>query len=238
MGMPTLHANLSKNATIPSVHGGALWEDGVNKRLYLYGGETFQTGPTNFLLYSYDILNDQWDSLGPPTGPVAITPTSYGAGVSISERGEAYYYGGWFNNASVPGWTGPPQASNRMIKYTMDSNTWSNLTGPDGIKRAEGVMVFIPIADAGMLVYFGGSQDLYANGTLTPQPLDTIFLYDVANGKWYAQKTSGRTPENRRRFCAGATWAQDQSSYNMLSTPPTHPYLNLPLVLGPSVPRC
>ncbi|GAB1320960.1 Kelch repeat-containing protein [Madurella fahalii] len=213
VGMPTLHANLSKNATIPSVHGGVLWDDSVNKRLYLYGGETYQTTPTNFLLYSYDILNDQWDSLGPPTGPVSITPTSYGAGVSIPARGEAYYYGGWFNNASVPGWTGPPQASNRMIRYTMDSNTWSNLTGPDTIKRAEGVMVFIPIADAGMLVYFGGSQDL--NGTLTPQPLDTIFLYDVANGKWYTQKTSGRTPEDRRRFCAGATWAQDQSSYNI-----------------------
>ncbi|KXX75954.1 Kelch domain-containing protein 3 [Madurella mycetomatis] len=213
VGMPTLHANLSKNATIPSVHGGVLWDDSVNKRLYLYGGETHQTAPTNFLLYSYDILNDQWDSLGPPTGPVAITPTSYGAGVSIPERGEAYYYGGWFNNASIPGWTGPPQASNRMIRYTMDSNSWSNLTGPDNVKRAEGVMVFIPIADAGMLVYFGGSQDL--NGTLTPQPLDTIFLYDVANGKWYSQKTSGRTPEDRRLFCAGATWAQDQSSYNM-----------------------
>ncbi|KAK3681024.1 hypothetical protein B0T22DRAFT_388603 [Podospora appendiculata] len=214
-GMPTLNANLSKNATIPNVNGGILWEDAVNKRLYLYGGEVYQAMPTDFNLYSYDILSDDWVSFGPPTGARTIQPTSYGAGVSISWRGEAYYYGGWFNNASVPGWTGPPKASNRLIKYTMDTNTFSNLTGPDEIGRAEGTMVYIPIGDAGTLVYFGGSQDVYGNGTLTPQPLDKIFVFDVANTKWYTQSTSGRAPENRRRFCGGATWAQDQSSYNI-----------------------
>ncbi|KAK3334200.1 hypothetical protein B0T19DRAFT_354427 [Cercophora scortea] len=214
-GMPTLSANLSKNATIPNVNGGILWEDAVNKRLYLYGGEVYQAMPTDFNLYSYDILSNDWVSFGPPTGARTIQPTSYGAGVSISWRGEAYYYGGWFNNASVPGWTGPPRASNRLIKYTMDTNTFSNLTGPDDIGRAEGTMVYIPIGDAGTLIYFGGSQDLYGNSTLTPQPLDKIFVFDVANTKWYTQTTSGRAPENRRRFCGGATWAQDQSSYNV-----------------------
>ncbi|KAL2256618.1 hypothetical protein VTK26DRAFT_1396 [Humicola hyalothermophila] len=182
LGMPTLHANLSKNATIPSRSGGALWQDSVNKRLYLYGGEAYSSPPTSFRLYAYDILYDEWDSFGPPTGAAAIIPTSYGASVSIPARGEAYYYGGWHNNASVPGWTGPPQASNRLIQYTMDSNTWSNLTGPDGVGRAEGTMDFIPIGDAGMLVYFGGTRDEYQNGTLIPEPLDTIYLYDVATG--------------------------------------------------------
>ncbi|KAK4224471.1 hypothetical protein QBC38DRAFT_16208 [Podospora fimiseda] len=214
-GMPTQYANLSKNATVPSVNGGILWEDSVNKRLYLYGGESYQFSPTSFLLWAYDILKNQWDSFGPPTGRSAIVPTSYGAGVSVPDRGEAYYYGGLLNNQSVAGWSGPPQASNRMIKYDMDSNSWSDLTGPDDVKRAEGEMVYIPVGDAGMLVYFGGSRDLWGNGTFVPQPLDTIFLYDIANDKWYPQKTSGRTPEVRRRFCGGATWAQDQSSYNI-----------------------
>ncbi|KAK4163993.1 hypothetical protein QBC43DRAFT_300683 [Cladorrhinum sp. PSN259] len=214
-GMPTLYANLSKNATVPSVNGGILWEDSVNKRLYLYGGESYLNAPTSFLLWAYDILKNQWDSFGPPTGTAAIIPTSYGAGVSVPDRGEAYYYGGLFNNQSVPGWAGPPQASNRLIKYDMDANAWSNLTGPDDVKRAEGEMVYLPIGDAGMLVYFGGSRDVWGNGTLVPQPLDTIFLYDIANTKWYTQTTTGRTPEVRRRFCGGATWAQDQSSYNI-----------------------
>ncbi|KAK3374540.1 hypothetical protein B0H63DRAFT_548764 [Podospora didyma] len=214
-GMPQLYSNLSKNATIPSVNGGALWEDSVNKRLYLYGGEYYQTPPPSFSLFSYDILYDNWANLGPPRGSGTVTPSSYGAGVSISWRGEAYYYGGWFNKDSVPGWTGPPQASNRLIKYTMDSNTFSNLTGPDNVKRADGSMVFIPAGDAGMLVYFGGSMDYYGNGTITPQSMSQIFIYDIANTKWYSQTATGRVPENRRRFCSGATWSQDQSSYNI-----------------------
>jgi len=213
--MPPLYATLAKNATIPNVNGGILWPDSVNKRLYLYGGEVVGTRPSSFVLYSYDILYNQWVSFGPPGGAQTINAVSYGAGVSIPARGEAYYYGGWQSNASIPGWTGPPLATNRMVKYVMDTNSWSNITGPDEVRRAEGVMVFVPIGDAGMLVYFGGSQDLYGDGSITPQPLDKIFLYDVANAKWYTQRTTGRTPEIRRRFCAGAAWAQDQSSYNM-----------------------
>ncbi|KAM0542744.1 hypothetical protein ACHAPJ_012677 [Fusarium lateritium] len=142
-GMPPFHANLSKNDTIPSVHGGILWEDSVNKRLFLYGGEYYQKSPQSFDLYSYDILYDE----------------------------------------------------------RCRRNRWSYF--------------FIPIGDGGMLVYFGGGQDLFGNGTLTPQPLDEIFLCDVANTRWYTQKTSGDTPGNRRRFCGGATWAKDRSSYNI-----------------------
>jgi len=214
-GMPTMHSDITKNATIPSVHGGILWEDSVNKRLYLYGGEYPRAPQNGFALYSYDILYDTWTLLGPPLGSSAVTPSSYGAGVSIPWKGDAYYYGGWLNNASVPGWTGPPRASNRLIKYTMDTNTWTNLTGPDDTRRAEGAMVYIPIGDAGMLVYFGGSEDLAADGNFVPEPLSKIYLYDIANTKWYTQTATGRIPENRRRFCAGATWAPDQSSYNM-----------------------
>lgn len=66
-----------------------------------------------------------------------------------------------------------------------------------------------------MLIYFGGIQDPDANGTGTGQPMDQIFLFDVLNNKWYTQKASGAIPEMRRRFCAGVTWAVDQSSYNM-----------------------
>jgi hypothetical protein len=40
-------------------------------------------------------------------------------------------------------------------------------------------------------------------------------LYDIANSKWYSQNATGQIPEKRRRFCAGATWAADGSSYNI-----------------------
>ncbi|KAM0334351.1 hypothetical protein ACHAQA_001376 [Verticillium albo-atrum] len=214
-GMPQLHANLSKNATIPSVHGGALWGDDVNKRIFLFGGEYLQDQPSSYQLYAYDVLNDYWDDYGQPPNS-DIQSTSYGAGVSVSSRGEGYYFGGWMSNTSVPGWgDNPPVATTGLVKYSMDSNEWTNVTGPDFIGRAEGAMVYIPAGDAGMLVYLGGVQDPYQNGTATAQPMEEVFLYDVLSGKWYTQKTTGTVPEQRRRFCAGVTWADDQSSYNI-----------------------
>ena len=213
--MPQLYANLTKNTTVPSVHGGTLWADTVNKRFYLFGGEYYQQPPSQqFTLWSYDTIYDTWESFGSPPQP-GLAAISYGAGVSIPERGEGYYYGGWKSKNTVPGWTGPPVAMAGLVKYSMDSNHMSNNTGPDKIGRAEGAMVFIPIGDGGMLVYFGGVQDLHGNGTVVGQPMDKILLYDVLSSKWYTQNATGTVPQMRRRFCAGATWAPDQSSYNM-----------------------
>lgn len=214
VGMPPLYANLSKNSSIPDVSGGILWADDVNKRFYLFGGEYYQEPPTPFNMYSYDVLYNQWDSFGPPQ-QTTINPVSYGAGVAISERGLGFYYGGWMSNSSVPGWTGPPVATSNMIVYDMDQNSWTNNTGPDWVRRADGSMNYIPASDGGMLVYFGGSTDVYQNGTVEGQEMDQIFLYDVLSSKWYSQKTTGTTPQMRRRFCSGATWPKDQSSYNM-----------------------
>ncbi|CAN8096732.1 unnamed protein product [Discula destructiva] len=54
--------------------GGIIWADDVNKRFYLFGGEYFQQLPTaTFNLYSYDVLNDYWESFG-PIGQSEISP--------------------------------------------------------------------------------------------------------------------------------------------------------------------
>lgn len=213
--MPQLYANLTKNDTIPRVHGGTLWADDVNKRFYLFGGEYWQQPPPRtFTLWSYDVMNNEWVSFGAP-GQAAIESASYGAGASVSERGEGYWYGGWQNNNTDPDWSGPPVATTELVKYKMDTNSWSSVAGPDSVRRAEGVMLFLPIGDGGMLVYFGGIQDLYANGTVVGQPMDQILLYDVLSSKWYKQNATGTMPEMRARFCAGASWAPDQSSYNI-----------------------
>lgn len=213
--MPQLYANLTKNATIPSVHGGALWADTVNKRLYLFGGEYYQQPPSpQFTLWAYDTIYQQWDSFGSPTQD-SIAAVSYGAGVSIPELGQGYYYGGWKSSNTMPGWMDSAVPVTGLVKYSMDLNHFSNNTGPDAIGRAEGAMVFIPIGDGGMLVYFGGVQDPTGNGTVVGQPMEKIFLYDVLSSKWYSQNATGAIPQMRSRFCAGATWAADQSSYNM-----------------------
>lgn len=131
----------------------------------------------------------------------------------------SYYYGGYLSRASVTDWSGERRATSDLIRYNMDSNTWARLSGPDDINRAEGVMTFIPASDRGMLVYFGGLQDPDDNGTMVSQSLDEIFLYDIISNRWHVQKANGTIPENRGRFCAGAVWAEDRSSYNMYDTP-------------------
>lgn len=212
-GMPPPYANLSKNSSIPNVNGGVLWPDTVNKRIYLYGGEFYKETPWPFALYSYDIINNYWDNYAVPGSP-DIGSLSYGAGLSISSRGEGYYYGGWMNNATDAGWSGPGIPTSYMLRYDMDSNTWTNTTGPDEVGRAEGVMVYIPAGDGGLVIYFGGIRST-GNGTYVGQPMTEILIYDILSGKSYKQNATGQAPEMRRRFCAGATWVDDQSSYNM-----------------------
>lgn len=222
-GMPQLYSNLSKNDTIPSVHGGVLWPDTVNKRVYQFGGE-FRAGerpaPLDGL-HAYDVLSDQWDHFASDDdgadGPDAtvLHRTSYGAGVSISERAEGYWYGGWVSGRTEDEWGTGRAATSYLVKYEMDRNRWTNTSGPDDVGRAEGAMVYLPAGDAGLLVYFGGLRDEHGNGTAEGQPLDEVFVYDVLSFKWYKQKASGDVPEERSRFCAGVTWAGDRSSYNM-----------------------
>jgi hypothetical protein len=96
----------------------------------------------------------------------SMSRVAYGAGTTVEQRAEGYYFGGWLNSDTVPGWDGPPIATSSLIKYDYESNTFTNNTGPsDGLGRAEGVLVFLPASDNGLLVYFGGVTDPYQNGT-------------------------------------------------------------------------
>ncbi|OGM47258.1 hypothetical protein ABOM_003932 [Aspergillus bombycis] len=213
-GMPAVYNNLTKPADAPDVNGGILWPDTVNKMIYLYGGEFDQASPGNFSLWSYDALYNQWNTVTPDSSQAGIKRASYGAGVTLQDRAAGFYYGGWLSNASVPNWGSQrPKALSTMLQYNILQNTWTNSSGPDTVGRAEGAMVYIP-ASEGMLVYIGGVQAAN-NGTTVGQPMDEILLYDISGSKWYTQKATGDVPERRRRFCAGVTWAEDHSSYNI-----------------------
>ncbi|KAI9851624.1 MAG: hypothetical protein M1838_003218 [Thelocarpon superellum] len=211
-GMPQLHDDLNKTSAVPSVEGGILWADDVNKIFYLFGGQ-YQNAPDRFSLWAYDTLFDKWTQ---PDNPAEqIERVSYGAGVAVNETGLAYYYGGWLSNLSVPAWDGQAMATSGLVQYDMVQDVWTNSTGPDGVGRAEGQMVYIPASDGGMLIYFGGISTPFGNESVVGEDMSNIYLYDIANAKWYNQSASGQVPEERRRFCAGVTWAEDQSSYNI-----------------------
>ncbi|KAK4031684.1 hypothetical protein C8A01DRAFT_21140 [Parachaetomium inaequale] len=153
---PNLNIGLNKDPnTIPTVHGGALWGDSVNKRFFLFGGEnTKGVASTDFHLLSYDILNDEWDDFGPPDMPNPPNISSYGAGVGVSETGQGYYYGGWISNASMRGWTQDRTMSSAFYKYEYDTNATTGAKPPDELPRAEGAMVWIPAGYTELLIYF------------------------------------------------------------------------------------
>jgi hypothetical protein len=176
--MPQEYKNLSKPANAPSVSGGVLWPDQVNKYFYLYGGE-FQTAPLSYATWQYDVINDNWTTMAPDPTQSAIQRAAWGAGLAVQDRAIGYYYGGWLSNSTVPVWGSTPFAQSTFLMYDMIHNTWTNSSGPDTIGRAEGVLLYIPASDGGMLVYFGGIQasTINSNGTWTGQPMDVSLLH-------------------------------------------------------------
>lgn len=176
-GMPQPYSNLTKGSNVPSVHGGVLWPDTVNKLFYLYGGEYYQSSPSSFTLWFYDTIYDTWNST--QTDNYQILRASYGAGAVAQSRGTGYYYGGWLSNASVPSWGPQPLALSNLLIYDMIKNTWNNATGFDSVPRAEGVMLYLPISDAGMLVYFGGIQMPFTPGNNTWTGVSVLNCFSV-----------------------------------------------------------
>jgi hypothetical protein len=130
-----------------------------------YGGE-YSAVPQPLSFWGYDAILNQWNESSAP--PNTIDWVSWGAGTTVDTRGEGYYYGGYLDNLTTPGWSGPPLATNSLIKYDMVQNYWTNNTGPDNIGRAEGVMVTVPASVQGLLIYFGGVQFPYGDGTEAP----------------------------------------------------------------------
>ena len=63
-------------------------------------------------------------------------------------------------------------ATNGLIQFDMSTGDLQNITGPDDIGRAEGQLLFLPVSDSGVLIYFGGIEDSYHNGSFDAVGLD------------------------------------------------------------------
>ncbi|KAF1940761.1 hypothetical protein EJ02DRAFT_423610 [Clathrospora elynae] len=213
--MPRQFANLSKPGNVPSLSGGYIWADNTNKCFYQFGGE-YPDGvsPMDFSMWTYDVLLNQWNDTV-TSGDETLQRVSFGAGTQLESRGLGFYFGGWLSSQTTLGWKGPPMATNGLIRFDMSTGELRNITGPDNIGRAEGQMVFLPASDGGMLIYFGGIEDSYRNGSFNGANMSDIQIYDMASSKWYKQAASGDIPLPRRQFCADVTWPDDQSSFNI-----------------------
>ncbi|KAI5777253.1 hypothetical protein EDC01DRAFT_679259 [Geopyxis carbonaria] len=219
IGMPPLISNLTKPNDVPSLVGSTLWPDVANAKLYQYGGETIGSDtPQDFTMWMYDIWEDKWSKTDPPADKV-INRLAFGASTTVEYQTMGYYLGGWMGDKTTIEWVpnSERRASNKLLEYDMGRNEYTNSTGPeDGDGRAEGVMVYVPSGDNGMLVHFGGirtssGEENDAEGASMAE----IDLYDLANQKWYVQNATGDVPEARRRFCGAVVSAEDNSSHEV-----------------------
>ncbi|KAF2847935.1 hypothetical protein T440DRAFT_455188 [Plenodomus tracheiphilus IPT5] len=213
-GMPPQSNNLTKPKNVPSVSGGYTWSDNTNKCFYQFGGEYADGPPTEFTMWTYDVLLDQWNSTA-TNGEKLPQRVSFGAGTQAEDRGFGFYFGGWLNNNTTPDWQGPPLATSGLMRFDFSTGELKNISGPDDSGRAEGHLTYLPLSDAGLLVYFGGIEDQYHNGSYAAANMTDIHIYDLASSKWYTQTASGDIPPTRRQFCADVAWPDDQSSYNI-----------------------
>jgi hypothetical protein len=167
-GMPEQFANLTKNSTVPSVSGGVLWADNVNKCFYQFGGE-YQSDPTDFSFWTYDTRLNQWNESSPKSNVASLSRVAHGAGTQVEDYGYGYYLGGYINNLTSPGWKGGQITTSNLISYDFSAGQLNNNSGPpDNYGRAEGQMVYLPASDGGLLIYFGGVEDPTRNGTVQP----------------------------------------------------------------------
>ena len=98
-----------------------------------------------------------------------------------------------------------------LVTYDMMHNRWSNDSSaelPNHAVAIYGGMHFVPtFGRIGVLIAAGGQAPYPAlkSSTDSPIPLSQIFVYDIAEKKWYVQPTTASTSEaiplSRTRFC-------------------------------------
>lgn len=150
-----------------------LWPDKDNKFFYLFGGEyaTREAAQGNdnqgIDLWKYDTIYNNWTEVEPDNTQNKIRWPAFGAG-AVHDEGWGYYYGGYLTEKSTSSWTGPPLMLNTLIKFDMNTRVWRNSTRSDDLTpRAEGTLHYIPAANRGMLVYFGGRETSQTTGEVT-----------------------------------------------------------------------
>ncbi|KAH7363611.1 hypothetical protein B0T11DRAFT_282887 [Plectosphaerella cucumerina] len=189
--------------------------------------------------YQYGPLRDQFEP-GFVSGrlPEGMTRyVAYGGVANAPSENMAWYFGGlrapqwgevFQRNANLT--ENAVNASDTLLTLDMRSQTniqWRNDTLPGEVRgRANPEAVWLPVGERGVLVVIGGvtypdwltstrrSEDAAQSKADGDEFMRTIDVYDVANGTWYRQATSGG-PAARTRACAVAAPAGDLSSINI-----------------------
>ncbi|KAH7400836.1 hypothetical protein DE146DRAFT_781627 [Phaeosphaeria sp. MPI-PUGE-AT-0046c] len=211
--LPSIHYAPSKQHQVPAVSGGTLWADEINSRFYAFGGYHSDGAPPAFKTWTYDTSQNKWetvDTLGDTASYVA-----HGMSAIAPDSGRAFYLGGYHDSTTDVGWTASKRYTTNLVEFDMVSRQYTNRSGPDNYGRGEGLMVFVPASNTGLLIYFGGVVQTATVANTALASMDSIWIYDISLHKWYQQRATGDIPESRSRFCGTVAWPDDKSSFNI-----------------------
>lgn len=176
----------------------------------------------------------EWSQI--PADATLIHRAWGGASASVPEKKMGYFLGGIFDNTTDIAFAntgGYEVLGDSFLNFDTGSAKLSNKTySTSGASElgsiARGNLVNIPMwGQEGILVYLAGMNgpegkwvptDTYSGVSLTG--MDYVWIYDIANNRWYRQKTSlttanGQYPLRRIAPCSVAVPSLDSSTWNI-----------------------
>lgn len=198
----------------------AIFTDRQSETFYLWAGATLgDRGPDYSSLWRFTPDNrggGQWDTDAPSDQSVFISLEATESMAFASSHDAGFAFGGKVldedgksQDVSALGFvmfnfTTKDWAHNESVPYSYDGSIWG----------ASATFVE-KYGSRGIIVILGGLQRAgqQASGHIN---WDTIYMYDVAEQKWYSQKTSGPPPSGRHHHCAvGISSSDNDGSYEM-----------------------
>jgi hypothetical protein len=151
----------------PIVAGGALWADTINSKLFAFGGYFPESTPVPFQTWSmYESSSGSRSWKTETVQGDTMSYVAHGMAAIAQDAGVGYYLGGYLDEGTIPGWNTERMYTSSLVSFDMVAGNYVNATGPDGMGRGEGLMIFMPASTAGILVYFGGLIQDWETGTV------------------------------------------------------------------------
>ncbi|KAI9702151.1 MAG: hypothetical protein M1820_006233 [Bogoriella megaspora] len=168
-----------------------------NDTFYLPGGATGQGEAWTNSFWSYNVSTSSWNDI-----PFANRSRDIDQGgalqaapyVSIPEKGLSFVSGGYDDDLST-GWDNLLKFDSSVPGEPIWSNTTSVFPPPPewvGPWRLGASMAYVPVGDAGLILFLGGSKlDVSNSSRVTPNnfsldiSLSTIDIYDISGDRYY-----------------------------------------------------
>ncbi|KAE8422773.1 hypothetical protein BDV36DRAFT_309790 [Aspergillus pseudocaelatus] len=202
------------DSKVPKIKGQALWSNQDNTTLFTYGGNSLDVTSADQGLWTYTIADGSWKLQQTSIQPVRLQGGAY---ANAPEVQAAYWVGGFQNSDTTPAITDSTvNYATGMIQFNTTTGTLTQLDAPFTPVQ-QGALVYLPVGGKGILVFVGGEVPSIKDGinaSLTPNPWNYAWVYDIAGNKWYNQTTTGSVA-SRTQFCAVVEQDLSTSTYQI-----------------------